>query len=137
MEELSYFLGLQVKQTDEGILINQSKYIKNLFKKFQMQDSAPVATPIATTTKHDEKKRALVDETKYKEMTGSRTHGCISQQVDQISCLLPVFMPVSKLNQESHIWYQLKEFFAISKRHQIWDYGIQGNKIFLLLVIQM
>ena len=33
MGEMSYFLGLQVKQTDDGIFINQSKYTKNLLKK--------------------------------------------------------------------------------------------------------
>jgi malate synthase len=30
--ELNYFLGLQVKQTSEGIFISQSKYAKDLVK---------------------------------------------------------------------------------------------------------
>ena len=30
--ELSYFLGLQVKQMDDGIFISQYKYAKDLFK---------------------------------------------------------------------------------------------------------
>jgi hypothetical protein len=32
--ELNYFLGLQVKQTAEGIFISQSKYAKDLVKRF-------------------------------------------------------------------------------------------------------
>jgi hypothetical protein len=32
--ELNYFLGLQVKQTIEGIFISQSKYAKDLVKRF-------------------------------------------------------------------------------------------------------
>ena len=32
--ELTYFLGLQVKQTDKGIYINQAKYARNLVKRF-------------------------------------------------------------------------------------------------------
>ena len=32
--ELTYFLGLQVKQTDLGIYINQAKYARNLVKRF-------------------------------------------------------------------------------------------------------
>ena len=31
--ELTYFLGLQVKQMKEGIFISQSKYAKNFVKK--------------------------------------------------------------------------------------------------------
>ena len=50
---MSYFLGLQVKQTDDGIFINQSKYTKNLLKKFNLQDCTAVATPMATATKLD------------------------------------------------------------------------------------
>lgn len=33
MGELSFFLGLQIKQTKEGTFINQSKYVKDLLKK--------------------------------------------------------------------------------------------------------
>ena len=50
MGEMSYFLGLQVKQTDDGIFINQSKYTKNLLKKFNLQDCTAIATPMATAT---------------------------------------------------------------------------------------
>jgi len=32
-------LGLQIKQTKNGIFINQSKYIKDLFKKFGIEKS--------------------------------------------------------------------------------------------------
>ncbi|KAK1402414.1 hypothetical protein POM88_002019 [Heracleum sosnowskyi] len=53
MGEMSYFLGLQVKQTDKGIFINQSKYTRNLLTRFNMQDSTPASTPIATATKLD------------------------------------------------------------------------------------
>lgn len=32
--ELSYFLGLQVRQSDLGMFISQAKYAKELVKKF-------------------------------------------------------------------------------------------------------
>ena len=35
--ELSFFLGLQVNQTEEGIFVFQAKYIKEMLKKFQME----------------------------------------------------------------------------------------------------
>ncbi|XP_063938043.1 uncharacterized protein LOC135147919 [Daucus carota subsp. sativus] len=70
MGEMSYFLGLQVKQTDEGIFINQSKYTKNLLKKFGMQDSSAAITPMATATKLDKDTGASVEITNYRGMIG-------------------------------------------------------------------
>ena len=71
MGEMNYFLGLQVKQTDDGIFINQSKYTKNLLKKFNLQDCAAAATPMATTTKLDPDAGAVVDVSNYRGMIGS------------------------------------------------------------------
>ncbi|KAK1397946.1 hypothetical protein POM88_007809 [Heracleum sosnowskyi] len=71
MGEMSYFLGLQVKQTDEGIFINQSKYTRNLLTRFNMQDNSPATTPIATATKLDPDQGAEVDVTHYRGMIGS------------------------------------------------------------------
>ena len=34
--ELTFFLSLQVKQCNDGIFINQAKYIKDMLKKFGM-----------------------------------------------------------------------------------------------------
>ena len=39
MSELKFFLGLQIKQTKEGTFVSQTKYTKDLFKKFNMQES--------------------------------------------------------------------------------------------------
>ena len=45
MGELTFFLGLQIKQSLNGISICQEKYIKELLKKFNMFDSKPIDTP--------------------------------------------------------------------------------------------
>ena len=71
MGELSYFLGLQVKQTDDGIFINQSKYTKNLLKRFNMLDSSSASTLMATTIKLDQHQGDKVDVTSYRGMIGS------------------------------------------------------------------
>ena len=44
--ELTYFLGLQLKQTDLGIYINQAKYARNLVKRFGPDNAAYARTPI-------------------------------------------------------------------------------------------
>ncbi|WVZ21878.1 hypothetical protein V8G54_000422 [Vigna mungo] len=48
MGELTYFLGLQVKQVRNGIFIHQSKYCTDLLKKFKMLDGKEAATPMTT-----------------------------------------------------------------------------------------
>ena len=39
MGELNFFLGLQIKQLKEGTFINQAKYIKDLLKRFNMEEA--------------------------------------------------------------------------------------------------
>ncbi|KAJ9545510.1 hypothetical protein OSB04_025217 [Centaurea solstitialis] len=50
LRELSFFLGLQVLQKPDGILINQSKYIGDLLKRFHMDKSSVAKTPMASGT---------------------------------------------------------------------------------------
>jgi hypothetical protein len=57
MGELTFFLGIQVKQTKQGIFIHQAKYTKDLMKKFNMSELKPVSTPMSTTTALDTKAR--------------------------------------------------------------------------------
>ena len=46
--ELSYFLGLQIKQVKDGIFVGQGKYIKDMIKKFGLQEAKPMSTPMGT-----------------------------------------------------------------------------------------
>ena len=54
MGEMSYFLGLQVSQRTDGIFIYQSKYVRDLLKKYGLEDSAPAKTPMPKATKLDQ-----------------------------------------------------------------------------------
>ena len=49
--ELSFFLGLQITQRFEGMFISQEKYLREMLKRFQMEDSKPVGTPMVTGCK--------------------------------------------------------------------------------------
>ena len=51
MGELKYFLGLQVDQRIDGIFICQCKYLKELLKKYNMEDSSSARTPSSTAVK--------------------------------------------------------------------------------------
>ncbi|CAM8993008.1 unnamed protein product [Rhodiola kirilowii] len=69
---MNYFLGLQVIQKDEGIFILQSKYAKNLIKKFDLEKASHKRTPAAThlkITKDDAGTKVV--QTLYRSMIGS------------------------------------------------------------------
>nr|GEY69490.1 copia protein [Tanacetum cinerariifolium] len=71
MGELNFFLRLQIKQMEDGIFFNQSKYIKDMLKKFGLEDSKPMKTPMSSDTKltKDEECES-VDSTKYRGIIG-------------------------------------------------------------------
>jgi hypothetical protein len=48
MGELTFFLGIQVKQTKQGTLMHQAKYTKDLMKKFNMAELKPMSTSMST-----------------------------------------------------------------------------------------
>ena len=47
MGELNIFLGLQIKQTSNGTMIHQQKYVKELIKPFGMGLAKHIDTPIS------------------------------------------------------------------------------------------
>jgi len=72
MGELSFFLGLQIKQSENGTSICQEKYIKELLKKFHMMDAKPIDTPMGTSSKlQANDSNPTVNETMYQGIIGS------------------------------------------------------------------
>ncbi|GKA46590.1 hypothetical protein Tco_0739473 [Tanacetum coccineum] len=58
---------------EDGIFFNQSKYIKEMLKKFSLEDSKPMKTPMSsdTYTQRKDEECESVDSTKYRGMIGS------------------------------------------------------------------
>ncbi|GKA81080.1 putative ribonuclease H-like domain-containing protein [Tanacetum coccineum] len=48
MEELTFFLGLQVKQKKDDIFISQNKYVEEILKKFGFTEFKTTSTPMET-----------------------------------------------------------------------------------------
>jgi hypothetical protein len=72
MGELTFFLGVQLKQMKQGTFVHQAKYMNDLVKKFNMAEHMPVSTPMSTATSlgPDEDGKA-VDQREYRSMIGS------------------------------------------------------------------
>jgi hypothetical protein len=69
---LTYFLGLQVKQSPKGIFIFQSKYAKDLVKRFGLDGKSHARTPMSTSVKINADLTGKgVDSTLYRSMIGS------------------------------------------------------------------
>ena len=49
--ELTFFLGLQVKQKKEGIFVSQEKYARNIVKKFGLDSKKHASTPMSSDRK--------------------------------------------------------------------------------------
>ncbi|XP_070045228.1 uncharacterized mitochondrial protein AtMg00810-like [Nicotiana tomentosiformis] len=72
MGELTFFLGLQIKQSPKGIFISQTTYTKELIKKFGMENAKSIGTPmILTTTLEEDNNGKSMVETMYRVMIGS------------------------------------------------------------------
>jgi hypothetical protein len=72
MGELQYFLGLQINQVKDGTFVHQTKYTKDMLRKFQMQDVKPMSTPMGSTATLDaDEDGEPLDQREYRSMIGS------------------------------------------------------------------
>ncbi|KAK2977317.1 hypothetical protein RJ640_014216 [Escallonia rubra] len=68
MGELTFFLGLQIKQSKDGIFINQAKYTKELLKRFDMEASNAFDTLMSSSLKLDKDEKGKdVDIKRYRD----------------------------------------------------------------------
>jgi len=102
MGELSIFLGLQVKQSKDGIFLSQSKYCKEILKKFEMESCKEASTPMPSSCYMDADVAGKeVDQTKYRGFIGSLLYLTTSRpNIMFVVCLCVRFQTNPK---ESHL----------------------------------
>jgi hypothetical protein len=72
MGELTFFLGIQVKQTKQGTFVHHAKYTKDLMKKFNMAKLKPLSTLMSTAIALDpDENGEVVDQREYRSIIGS------------------------------------------------------------------
>jgi hypothetical protein len=68
---MTYFLGMEVKQSQNEVFICQKKYAKEILKKFQMEECKATSTPMNQKEKLNKNDRAdKVDEGYFRSMIG-------------------------------------------------------------------
>jgi len=102
MGEFSFFLGLQVKQSEYGIFLCQSKYCKEILKKFEMESCKEASTSMPSSCYMDADVAGKgVDQSKYKGLIGSLLYLTTSRpDIMFVVCLCARFQANIK---ESHI----------------------------------
>ncbi|RVW83985.1 Retrovirus-related Pol polyprotein from transposon RE1 [Vitis vinifera] len=102
MKELNFFLGLQIKQLKEGTFINKAKYIRDLLKRFNIEETKTMKTPMSSSIKLDkDEKGKSVNSTMYRGMIGSLLYLTASRLDIMYSvCLCARFQSCPK---ESHL----------------------------------
>src|SRR4051812_4414319 len=69
MVKMNYFLRLQIKQLKYETFINQSKYCKELLKRFDMDNCKEMATPMGFRSYIDQDEPSVsINITKYRGM---------------------------------------------------------------------
>ncbi|KAK2991758.1 hypothetical protein RJ640_015492 [Escallonia rubra] len=69
---MSYYLGIEVKQIDDGIFISQEAYAKEVLKKFNMENCNPISIPIEVENKLSRHiKEGPIDRTLFRSLVGS------------------------------------------------------------------
>ena len=101
--ELSFFLGLQVNQMKNGIFISQNKYVKEMLKKFTMDDCKPVSTPMMIGCKLSKDDQApSIDQTQYRFMIGSLLYLTATRlDILQAVCLVARYQAAPKATHVS------------------------------------
>ncbi|GJZ89748.1 retrovirus-related pol polyprotein from transposon TNT 1-94 [Tanacetum coccineum] len=89
MGQMSFFLGLQISQSPRGIFINQSKYASEIVKKYGLNTTDSVDTPMIENKKLDEDLQGKpVDATLYRGMIGSLMYLTASRpDLNYVVCL--------------------------------------------------
>jgi hypothetical protein len=102
IDELNFFLGLQIKQLKEGTFISQDKYIKDILKKFKMDNCKAIKTPMATNAHLNlDVDGKPVDQSLYHSLIGSLLYLTASRPDIMFSvCLCAQFQANPK---ESHL----------------------------------
>jgi hypothetical protein len=78
--QLKHFLGLEIDYTDEGLVLHQKRYSKDLLKKFGMFNCKPISTPMkANAIVCALEGKDLEDATMYRQLVDSLIYLTLSR----------------------------------------------------------
>jgi hypothetical protein len=121
MGEPTFFLGIQVKQTKEGIFIQQAKYTKDLMKKFNMAELKPVSTPMSMAAALDPDENGnAVDQREYRSMIDSLLYLTVTQlDIQFVVCLCACFQASPRPSRRTTV-QRIFKYLKHTSEFKIW-----------------
>ncbi|GJQ95446.1 putative ribonuclease H-like domain-containing protein [Tanacetum coccineum] len=105
MGEMTFFLGLQVKQLPDGLFISQDKYVKDMLTKFDMESVRTATTPYeAAKTKLKDETDPPVNVHLYRSMIGSLMYLTASRPDIMFAVIKKIFKYL-KGQPKLGLWY--------------------------------
>jgi hypothetical protein len=144
--DLSYFLGLKINQSSVGLSISQEKYLKEMLKKFPMEDSSPVSTHMVVGWKLSKDDISPdVDQRTYRSMIGSlmyitTSHPDIMQAVGMVGryqsapkqshlAVVKMILKCLKGIMTYGLWYPRNQNFQLTTYSEAdWENGLDERK---------
>lgn len=87
--DVSCFVGLEIEQHKDQIIVHQRGYIRRMLEKFQMQDCKPATTPAEGKVKltkgmapRSDQERTQMSSVPYREAVGSLMYAAVSSRPD-------------------------------------------------------
>ena len=118
----SYIIGIKFEKCQDGYLLHQCKYLKDILERFNMKDCKPVSTPKPTT---NEKLRKIpFNITKYQQVIGSFLYLAVSTRPDIMFSVSKASRKAKDPNLED--WDNVKRIMKYLKGNP--NYGIKFTK---------
>jgi hypothetical protein len=124
MGQLTFFLGIHVKQTKQSTFVHQAKYTKDLMKKFNMAKLKPVSTlmSMATALDQDENSEA-VDQREYRSMIASLLYLLVTQTDIQFTACLCACFQASPRSSHRTVVQRIFRYLKFTLKFGIWYSG--------------
>jgi hypothetical protein len=124
MGELTFFLGIQVKQTKQVTFIHQAKYTKDLMKKFNMTELKLVSTPMSMATLLGPNEDGeTIDQRQYRSMTGSLLYLTVTRPDIQFTvCLCARFQASPRSSHQTTV-QRIFRHLKHTLKFGIWDFA--------------
>jgi len=84
---MQYFIGIEMRQTNDGIFISREKYCRDILHKWKMESRKPMSTPNNTNEKLSMEDGAKkVDSKSYRSLVGSPMYLTATRTYIQCTC---------------------------------------------------